>query len=252
MVFAKSEHCTRCYYLHLWLGVKIRSFYVVRSPALCGGEASSTPGFGAGSHLPQPEAPPGDLPIGTLFLGVAMLRTAIYPQEMCSFHHRRWKWHAHSWWQKLAGGALQRALNGLLWIVIYRHFAVLIPVSSSAPWKRPCPLIENWLLLKHLLLVCIQLDIKPTVLLQCKHISLYKKWTHATTLTLKPRAIRSQFKPKYTLNSFGVKLNKKLNYKHVRSPFAADWFFSSPRSSFTSSHCVVLVVLLTVFPVLNI
>ena len=175
MVFAKSERCARCRYLYLWLGVKIKSFYLVRSPALRGGEASSTPGFGAGSHLPQPEAPPEALPIGTSFLGVATLRTATYPQEMCSFHHRCWKWHARSWWQKLAGGTLRRALHGLLWIATARHFTVLIPVSSSAPWKRPRPLIENWPLLKHLLLVCIQLDIKPTILLRCKHIPLYKK-----------------------------------------------------------------------------
>lgn len=171
MVFAKSEHCTHCHYLPLWLGEKIGPFYLVRRPALRGGEASPTPGFWAGSRLPQPE----DLPTGTSFLGVATLRTATPPQEVRSFHHRRWKWQAHSWWQKLAGGALQRALNGLLWIATYRHLAALIPVSSSAPWKRPCPLTENWPLLKHLLLVCVQLDIRPTILLQCKHIPLCKK-----------------------------------------------------------------------------
>lgn len=146
----------------IWL--EAQRCVVVKHPQLLASEQ-------AGSHLPQPE----DVPTGTSFLGVATLRTAIHPQEMCSFHHRRWKWQAHSWWQKLAGGALQRALNGLLWIAMYRHFAALIPVSSSAPWKRPCPLTENWPLLKHLLLVCIQLDIKPTILLQCKHIPLCKK-----------------------------------------------------------------------------
>lgn len=125
---------------------------------------------------------------------------------------------AHHWWQKLAGGDWLRVLNGLLWVAIHRHFTVLTPVSNS-PWKRPC---DNWPLLKHLLLVCIQLETKPTVLLQCKHSLLQKKpnttTTPTTILTLKPRAIRSQSKPKYTLNSFGFKLNKKLNYKHVRSP----------------------------------
>lgn len=171
MVFAKSKHCTHCCDLYLSLGMKITSFYAVRSPALCGSEGSSTPGFGAGSRLRQP----WDQHTGTSVLGVATLRPTVYPQEMCSFHHRHWTWHSHSWWQKLAGGALQRAVTGLLWIAIYRHFAVLIPVSSAAPLKRSHPLIENWPLVTHLLLVCIQLDIKPTILLKCKHTPLYKK-----------------------------------------------------------------------------
>lgn len=81
---------------------------------------------------------------------------------------------AHHWWQKLAGGDWLRVLNGLLWVAIHRHFTVLTPVSNS-PWKRPC---DNWPLLKHLLLVCIQLETKPTVLLQCKHSLLQKKTKH--------------------------------------------------------------------------
>lgn len=65
--------------------MKIRSCYVVRSPAL-GGEASSTPDFREGSHLPQPQPQPEHLPIGTSFGDVTMLRTAIYPQETSSLN----------------------------------------------------------------------------------------------------------------------------------------------------------------------
>lgn len=66
--------------------------------------------------------------IGTSFLGVATRRTAIHPHEMCSFVPIIGA--AQSRWQKVAGGALQRALHGLALDCYLQALHVLIHVSS--------------------------------------------------------------------------------------------------------------------------